>query len=134
MDHNSNNNSRILKSINMVESSSTIPGDQYLSSTSSSIIYPRRREPATRSMLCCSAFILYLATSLILGSATVLFATLIWYYELVLEMIAVVYCSIEQSPLRNLAVISYKHRPTRNTRVADSMLLDDDVPGHKLVM
>ena len=123
--------------------------EQYLSSTSSSIIYPRReqatrsmliihpsgRQPATcKTILCCSAFILYLATSLILGSATVLFATLIWYYELVLEMIAVVYCSIEQSPLRNLAVISYKHRPTRNTRVADSMLLDDDVPGHKLVM
>ena len=111
----------------MVESLST-DCDQYLNSTPSSSIHPSSRQPATRSILCCSAFILYLATSLIMGSVTVLFATLFWYYELVLEMIAVVYCSIEQSPLRNLTVISYRHR---HSRVADStaMLLDvDDVP------
>ena len=104
--------------------------DQCLSSTSSSIIYPRR-EPAIRSMLGCSAFILYLATSLILGSVTLLFATLIWYYEMVLEMIAAVYCSIEQSPLRSLAIIPSQHRHIRNTREANSteMSLDvDDVP------
>ena len=66
-----------------------------------------------------------------MGSAIVLFATLFWYYELVLEMIAVVYCSIEQSPFRNLAVIHSQHKHTRTTRVADSTatLLDaDNVP------
>ena len=113
----------------MVESSST-DCDQYLRSTSSSIIHQSNRQPATCKSILCSAFILYLATSLILGSVTLLFATLIWYYEMVLEMIAAVYCSIEQSPLRNLAVVSYQHRHTRSTRVADSTLLDvDDVRG-----
>jgi len=96
--------------------------DQCLSSTSSSIIYPRR-EPAIRSMLGCSAFILYLATSLVMGSVTLLFATLICYYELVLEMTAAVYCSIEQSPLRNLAVASYQHRYKKH----ESGRLDSDV-------
>ena len=114
----------------MVESSST-DCDQYLRSTSSSIIHQSNRQPATCKSILCSAFILYLATSLILGSVTLLFATLIWYYEMVLEMIAAVYCSIEQSPLRSLAIIPSQHRHIRNTREANSteMSLDvDDVP------
>lgn len=109
----------------MVESSSINNFDQCLSSTSSSIIDPSNRQPAPcKSILCCSAFILYLATSLILGSVTLLFATLFWYYEMVLEMIAAVYCSIKVSPLRNLAVVSCQHR--------DSMMLDDNVPRLKI--